>query len=206
MQLKQLIWRDSKMSQTNDTLMVSKNTHPNQLAGAIAGMIRDGKETSVLAIGPSAVNQGVKGFATATSFMNEENKNLLMSLSYETVKIEEDERTAMRMKAVVQEGNVDVDREYTVLKVSSKTHPNKLAGAIAGMLREGKNVAVHGIGAPSVNQAIKSFATATNFLKEENIELYVQPHYSSVMFEGKEGEGQVERTSLMLYASVNKGN
>ena len=40
------------------------------------------------------------------------------------------------------------------LKVSSKSNPNMVAGALAGIIREGKDVCVQAIGAGAVNQAV----------------------------------------------------
>ena len=42
------------------------------------------------------------------------------------------------------------------LKVSSKSNPVSVAGAIAGIIREKGHVEVQGIGAGAINQALKS--------------------------------------------------
>ena len=42
-----------------------------------------------------------------------------------------------------------------ILKVSSKSSPNSVAGAIAGVLRTSGNVEIQAIGAGAINQAIK---------------------------------------------------
>lgn len=47
-----------------------------------------------------------------------------------------------------------------ILKVSSKSNPSKVAGAIANLYRENKVVEVQTIGAGSLNQAIKAIAIA----------------------------------------------
>ncbi|MEG1781695.1 MAG: stage V sporulation protein S, partial [Oscillospiraceae bacterium] len=44
------------------------------------------------------------------------------------------------------------------LKVSSKSNPVSVAGAIAGIIREKGIVEVQGVGAGAVNQALKSIA------------------------------------------------
>ncbi|MBR6518465.1 MAG: stage V sporulation protein S, partial [Oscillospiraceae bacterium] len=51
-----------------------------------------------------------------------------------------------------------------VLKVSSKSNPVSVAGAIAGIIREKQVVEVQGIGAGAVNQALKSIAVARGYL------------------------------------------
>ena len=50
------------------------------------------------------------------------------------------------------------------LKVSSKSSPASVAGAIAGMVKDGVPVNMHGVGAGAVNQAIKAVAIARGFL------------------------------------------
>lgn len=47
-----------------------------------------------------------------------------------------------------------------VLKVSSKSSPNSVAGAIAGVIRDYGCVEVQAVGAGATNQALKSVAVA----------------------------------------------
>ena len=42
-----------------------------------------------------------------------------------------------------------------ILKVSSKSSPNSVAGAIAGVLRTSGNVEIQAIGAGAINQRLK---------------------------------------------------
>mgnify|MGYP002674557301 CR=1 FL=1 len=50
-----------------------------------------------------------------------------------------------------------------VLKVSAKSIPNSVAGAIAGVIREKGAVEIQAIGAGAANQAIKSIAIARGY-------------------------------------------
>ena len=50
-----------------------------------------------------------------------------------------------------------------VLKVSSKSSPNSVAGAVAGVIRESGAVEVQAVGAGAANQAIKAIAIARSF-------------------------------------------
>ena len=47
-----------------------------------------------------------------------------------------------------------------VLKVSAKSNPNSVAGALAGVLRERGGAELQAIGAGALNQAIKAVAIA----------------------------------------------
>ena len=57
------------------------------------------------------------------------------------------------------------------LKVSSKSSPASVAGAIAGMVKDGVPVNIQCVGAGAVNQAIKAVAIARGFLIPRSIEL-----------------------------------
>lgn len=51
-----------------------------------------------------------------------------------------------------------------ILKVSSKSNPSKVAGAIANVYREKGTVELQTIGAGSLNQAIKAIAICRGFV------------------------------------------
>ena len=53
-----------------------------------------------------------------------------------------------------------------VLKVSSHSSPNSVAGAIAGVIREKKMVEVQAVGAGAANQAVKAIAIARGYLAD----------------------------------------
>lgn len=67
-----------------------------------------------------------------------------------------------------------------LLKVSAKSNPNLVAGAIAGILRENKEVELQAIGAGSVNQAVKAIAVAKVFLEEDGIAITCLPCFTEV--------------------------
>ena len=49
------------------------------------------------------------------------------------------------------------------LKVSSKSSPASVAGAIAGMVKDGVSVEIQAVGAGAVNQAVKAIAIVPSF-------------------------------------------
>ena len=73
-----------------------------------------------------------------------------------------------------------------ILKVSSKSNPSKVAGAIANVFREQGSVEIQTIGAGSLNQAIKSICIARGFLAPSGQNLVVIPAFSDIMIEGEE--------------------
>ena len=78
------------------------------------------------------------------------------------------------------------------LRVSSKSKPNTVAGAIAGVIREQGQVELQTVGAGALNQAIKAIAIARGFLAPSGIELVCVPSFSDIDIEGN------ERTAIRL--------
>ena len=88
--------------------------------------------------------------------------------------------------------------EVEVLKVSSKSSPNSVAGAIAGVIRESSTagteiaVEVQAVGAGAANQAIKAIAIARGYLAPSGVDLICIPAFASVLIDGE------ERTAIKL--------
>ena len=51
-----------------------------------------------------------------------------------------------------------------ILKISSKSNPNSVAGAIAGLVKESQKAEMQAIGAGALNQAVKAVAIARGFV------------------------------------------
>jgi stage V sporulation protein S len=79
-----------------------------------------------------------------------------------------------------------------LLKVSSKSTPNSVAGAIAGVIREKGVAEIQSIGAGALNQAIKAVAIARGFLAPLGIELVCIPAFSEINVDGE------DRTAIRL--------
>lgn len=67
-----------------------------------------------------------------------------------------------------------------LLKVSSKSNPGLVAGAIAGVVRQGELPVIQAIGADAVNQAVKAFILSRNFLVNDGIEISFIPSFKEV--------------------------
>ena len=76
-----------------------------------------------------------------------------------------------------------------VLKVSSQSNPNKVAGAIAGAISKAGRVEIQAIGAGAVNQAVKAIAIARRFMQEKGQDLYMVPGFIEVEIEGQPRTG-----------------
>lgn len=71
-----------------------------------------------------------------------------------------------------------------VLKVSSKSNPNSVAGALAGVLREKGSAEMQAIGAGALNQAIKSVAIARGFVAPSGMDLVCIPAFTDIYIDG----------------------
>ena len=72
-----------------------------------------------------------------------------------------------------------------VLKVSAKSQPKSVAGALAAVLRENCRAEVQAVGAAAVNQAVKAIAIARGFVAPNGIDLVVVPAFSEINIEGE---------------------
>ena len=72
-----------------------------------------------------------------------------------------------------------------VLKVSSRSNPNSVAGALAGVLRQCGAVEVQVVGAGALNQAVKAIAIARGFVAPSNIDLVCIPTFADIEIDGE---------------------
>ena len=86
------------------------------------------------------------------------------------------------------------------LKVSSKSSPASVAGAIAGMVKDGVPVNIQCVGAGAVNQAIKAVAIARGFLIPSGFDLSCAPVFSDILINGE------SRTAIRLSIYVHQIN
>ncbi|MBO4400921.1 MAG: stage V sporulation protein S [Selenomonadaceae bacterium] len=79
-----------------------------------------------------------------------------------------------------------------ILKVSAKSNPNSVAGALAGVIRESGVAEMQAIGAGALNQAIKAVAIARGFVAPHGIDLICIPAFTEIDIDGN------ERTAIKL--------
>lgn len=79
-----------------------------------------------------------------------------------------------------------------VLRVSTKSNPNSVAGALAGVLRENGTAELQAVGAGALNQAVKAVAIARGFVAPSGIDLVCVPAFADIEIDGE------ERTAIKL--------
>jgi stage V sporulation protein S len=82
------------------------------------------------------------------------------------------------------------------LRVSTKSQPKSVAGAIAAMINEHERAEILAVGAGAVNQAIKAIAITRGFMAPRGIEIVVIPAFANIEIDG------ILRTSIKLIVEV----
>ena len=85
-----------------------------------------------------------------------------------------------------------------ILKISSKSNPNSVAGAIAGLVKESNKAEMQAIGAGALNQAIKAIAIARGYVAPTGKDLICVPAFSDIEIDGE------ERTAIKLIVESRK--
>ncbi len=76
-----------------------------------------------------------------------------------------------------------------VLKISSKSNPNSVAGAIAGLVKESQRAEMQAIGAGALNQAVKAVAIARGFVAPSGVDLVCTPAFAEVQVDNEARTG-----------------
>ncbi len=79
-----------------------------------------------------------------------------------------------------------------VLKVATRSNPNSVAGALAGIVREHGQAEIQAVGAGALNQAVKAIAIARGFMAPSGVDLVFIPAFVEVDINGE------ERTAIKL--------
>ncbi len=72
-----------------------------------------------------------------------------------------------------------------MMKVSSSSKPNKVAGALTSLLREHNSLQLQVIGAASLNQAMKAIAIARGYVAPSGKEIYCIPSFYDIEIDGQ---------------------
>lgn len=79
-----------------------------------------------------------------------------------------------------------------VLKVSTKSNPNSVAGALAAIIKEKNVVEIQAVGAGAINQAVKAIAIARGFVAPSGKDIVCIPAFTDIQIDGE------SRTAIKL--------
>merc|ERR1719258_600531 len=154
----------------NPVLKVNGESKPNSVAGAICNVVREhprGLPPSVVATGPAAINQAMKAIAIARKYLLDEDSPTDMVVF---PRFEEDIRQSSRVCFELKKSRkIKAIPSEDDLACKDKTDPYKLAGAMAGRVREGEQVACTTKGPVPVLIAVKAMGLAQTYVEEENM-------------------------------------
>jgi stage V sporulation protein S len=85
-----------------------------------------------------------------------------------------------------------------VVKVSSKSSPNAVAGALAAVVRSDGRVEIQVVGAGALNQAIKAIAIARTYLGSSGLDLSCRPTFADIDIDGE------SRTAIRLLVESDR--
>ena len=92
--------------------------------------------------------------------------------------------------------SIDIEKQGGImvnpLKVSSRSNPNSVAGALVAVIREQGYAEMQAVGAGALNQAVKAIAIARGFVAPSGADLTCAPAFTDITING---EG---RTALKL--------
>lgn len=84
-----------------------------------------------------------------------------------------------------------------IIKVSSKSHPASVAGALANLFKTRDEVEIQAIGAGALNQAIKAVAIARGYVAPTGHDLSLVPGFVDIMIDN------CEKRQLSFLSEVN---
>ena len=79
-----------------------------------------------------------------------------------------------------------------ILKVSAKSNPNSVAGALANVWRDHGSAELQAIGAGAINQSVKAVAIARGFVAPSGVDLICIPAFTDITIDDE------ERTAIKL--------
>ena len=79
-----------------------------------------------------------------------------------------------------------------VLKVSTKSNPNSVAGALAAIIKEQNVAEIQAVGAGAINKAVKAIAIARGFIAPSGKDIVCIPAFTDIQIDGE------ERTAIKL--------
>ena len=85
------------------------------------------------------------------------------------------------------------------LKVSTKSNPNSVAGALANIFKDQNSLEIQAVGAGALNQAIKAIAIARGFVAPSGKNLVCIPAFVDITIDGE------NRTAIKYKTNYYKG-
>jgi len=156
--------------------MVGKATEIKRLAGSITFVVDEcGAAPTLIASGSEPINQAMKALA-------------IVRRVYETKGVELDmlvrvifEPGSSKSSIIIEVTEEIYENEATEgdFLVKHESDPYKVAGAIAGRVRNQETVGLQAVGPQSVYNTVKALSLAKSYLKKDEIDLRFTPAWTT---------------------------
>ena len=80
-----------------EILKASAKSNPNNLAGAVAGVLKEDDKVEIQAIGAGALNQAIKAIAIARGYVAPSGVDLVCVPAFTGVEVEGEDKTGMKL-------------------------------------------------------------------------------------------------------------
>ena len=164
-----------------------------KVAGAISWRLRESGFCRLRAIKAEAINSAIKALAIVNGRLSkEQDKKIVFCFDplFENIKdVSGKSSLAISMKITEVFDDESPPKEFAEYKVSSKQdddHENKLAGAIAAPVREGKGVRMRCIGKLSIYKCIYSCVLAKGYLYSYGLGTVMVPSWHTIQSDKSE--------------------
>ena len=166
-------------------VFISAEGSPRTYAAKIAEHVRDGQPPVLMAAGANSINQATKSLAYAREYLASDGLDLSAQPEYRQ---REDggltrSTTALSFQCIILQLPKVTSIMDVELKVSKRSDPNTIAGAIAGKCREHLRVGIQSIGPVCTVRAVSAIAIARRYLVNDGQDLRFRPEFISCEFE-----------------------
>ena len=177
--------RRGNSSRGSPNVFISGEGSPRNYAATIADHVRAGQPPILLAAGANSINQATKAIAYARGYLASDNIDLSAQVEYRQREEGGLSRatTAILLRCIVLQLPKVIPALDVELKVSKRSDPNTIAGAIAGKSRDQIRVGIQSIGPASTVRAISSIAIARRYLINDGLDLRFRAEFINCEFE-----------------------
>ena len=89
-----------------------------------------------------------------------------------------------------------------VLKVSTKSNPNSVAGALAAIIKEKNIVEIQAVGAGAINQAVKAIAIARGFVAPSGKDIVCVPAFTDIEIDVRKNSNKTNRSTEIVSSGI----
>eukprot|EP00892_Ulva_mutabilis_P012582 jgi/Ulvmu1/9697/UM055_0035.1 len=158
-----------------DQIKVSGQSNVKAVAGKLAHTIRgDESAPTILTIGPPSINLAFKAIAVARKYLVDDDQDIVCQPAFREGM---SDRSLALYLTPIPGNRVELTSEAVEMTVKERTHRQKLAGAIAGRVRDNEAIYLLAQGADAVANAVSAVCHARMFLEENKLDVQCLPKF-----------------------------